>query len=412
VSAWLVALPLLAVAGLAVLAVRLLALPAARLHGPAGRLPVPGFLAARRFAAARTVSAAALVAVAVPVGLLVAGASLTASVRETVQAKTATYVGAEVALRTDAKPGVTPDTGGLGTAVTTLPEGKAADATDLPLLAVDPATFAGFAYWRGRFAADPLPDLLGRLGPARGGALPVIAVDSRRDIGVVYLRTTTVKVTVVGRATAFPGLRSAATPLLVVDRAALPRLDPYAARGEEVWTSTADAGGAARAVSAGGLRVTGRVTSEAILRNTDLYPLTWTFGYVEVLAGLAGGIGVCALLLYLAARQRSRTAAYALSRRMGLTRRTHLASLAIELAAAVGIGALLGVLLARLVLEPVVRVLDLEPGRPPYTAVPVLSVPAVLAVLAAAVLLVLLGALATQLVADRARPADVLRGAE
>jgi hypothetical protein len=42
----------------------------------------------------------------------------------------------------------------------------------------------------------------------------------------------------------------------------------------------------------------------------------------------------------------------------------------------------------------------------------VLSVPAVLAVLAAAVLLVLLGALATQLVADRARPADVLRGAE
>jgi hypothetical protein len=42
----------------------------------------------------------------------------------------------------------------------------------------------------------------------------------------------------------------------------------------------------------------------------------------------------------------------------------------------------------------------------------VLSWPAVLAVAVGAVLLVLLGALTTQAVADRARAADVLRGAE
>ena len=69
-------------------------------------------------------------------------------------------------------------------------------------------------------------------------------------------------------------------------------------------------------------------------------------------------------------------------------------------------------LLARLVLAPVTQVLELDPGRPPYATVLVLSWPAVLAVAVGAVLLVLLGALTTQAVADRARAADVLRGAE
>lgn len=97
---------------------------------------------------------------------------------------------------------------------------------------------------------------------------------------------------------------------------------------------------------------------------------------------------------------------------MGRTRRAHVASLLVELTVAVGLGALVGVVLARLVLTPVVRVLNLEPGRPPYPAVLVVSAGAVLAVVAGAVALVLLGTLATQVVADQARPADVLRGVE
>jgi putative ABC transport system permease protein len=412
VSPGIVALPLLALTGLTVFVVRLLVLPVPRLRGPADRLPVPGFLAARRLAAARTVSAAALVAVALPVGLLVTCASLAASSAETVHAKTATYVGAEVALRTDAAPGATPAAGGHGTVVSTFDEGLATDGTGLPVLAVDPATFVRYAYWRDEFAGVPLPELLARLGPPRDGRLPAILAGTGRDYGQVGLRSTTVPVRIVGRARAFPGMRSVAAPMLVVARGALPRIDPYTDRSEEVWTSAADAGAAAAAIGHGGMRVTGRVTEDAIVRNTDLYPLTWTFGYVEVLAGLAGVIGVCALLLYLAARQRSRTAAYALSRRMGLTRRAHLTSLLLELGVAVGTGALTGVLLARAVLDPVVRVLQLEPGRPPYRSQLVLSAPAVVAVLVAAVLLVLFGALATQAVADRTRAADVLRGAQ
>jgi len=125
---------------------------------------------------------------------------------------------------------------------------------------------------------------------------------------------------------------------------------------------------------------------------------------------LAGVIGVLALMLYLAARQRTRVAAYALSRRMGLTRRRHVLSLLVELAVAVGIGAVLGTVLARLVLVPVVPLLDLKPGWPPEATTLVLPTGVLLGVLTAAVAVVLSGALAAQLVADRTRPADVLRG--
>lgn len=406
-----VAFPLLLLAGLTVLCVRLLALPAARLRWLADRLPAPGFLALGRLAAGRAVAAVVIVAVALPVGVLVTCASLTDSVRATVEAKTSTYVGAEVVLRTDAAPGATPATGDRGTPVSRLPEALTADSRELPVLGVDPATFARYAYWRGSFAADPLPVLLDRLGPAGAdGRVPAVLAGSRQDVSSVSLRSSTLAVDVVARTTAFPGMQTLASPLLVVDRSALGGLDRYVDRTEEVWTTDRDAGPAATAAGAGGVRVTDRLSGEEIVANTSLYPLTWTFGYVQALAGLAGIIGVLALLLYLAARQRSRTAAYALSRRMGLTRRRHLLSLVIELAVAVGTGVLLGVALARLALTPVVRLLRLQPGRPPRATELVLSAGTLAGVLAAAVVLVLAGALATQLVADRARPADVLRG--
>lgn len=408
----LVMFPLLLIAGLVVLTVRLLGLPAGRLAGLAGRLPVPGFLAARRLAAARTVSAVVLVAVALPVGVLVACASLTATVEATVQAKATTYVGAQVTLRTDARPAGTPATGGLGTPVSQLPGGLSTEPAELPVLGVDPATFARYAYWRKSYAAEPLPDLLARLGPAGpDGAVPaILAGRTRSAVGAVTLRSSRLPVRVVGRAVAFPGMRSLATPLLVVDRRALAGVDRFAERTEEVWTDAPAAAAVARSIGAGGDRVTRRVEADTIVRATDVYPLTWTFGYVQALAGLAGVIGATALLLYLAARQRSRTAAYVLSRRMGLSRRAHVGSLLAELSLAVGLGAVLGVLLARLALGPVVEVLRLQPGRPPLAIGLVVPAAAVVAVAAGAVALVLLGTAVTQLAADRTRPADVLRG--
>lgn len=408
-----VALPLLLIAGLAVLAVRLAGLPAGRLGGFARRAPVPVFLALRRLTGARAVSAVVLVAVAVPVGVQVVCASLTASVQETVRTGTRTYVGAEVTLRTDAAPGVTPDSGGRGTPVSQLPDGLTELSSELPVLGVDPATFARYAFWRGDFATEPLPELLARLGPppVAGGRVPaILAGASRLSVGTVALRSSRLPVDVVAQVATFPGMRTLATPLLVVDRRALVGVDRFTERTEEVWTDDRDAAAVGRSIGAGGLRVTRRVDEQTILRATDIYPLTWTFGYVQALASLAGAISVTALLLYLAARQRTRTASYVLSRRMGLTKRAHVASLVAELSVAVGGGAVAGTLLAWLVLQPVVRLLELEPGRPPAGVTVVLSPQALLGALAVAVAVVLLGALAAQLIADRARPAEVLRG--
>ena len=407
-----VAFPLLLLAGLVVLCVRLLTLPAGRLRRLADRLPVPGFLALRRLTGARAVSAVVLVAVALPVGVLVTCASLTVSVRETVRAKSRTYVGTDLALRTDAMPGSTPDTGGRGTPVSRLPDATTPQFTQLPVMGVDPATFARYAYWNGQFDPAPLSALLARLGPPEAdGRIPaILAGDSRQDVRVLSLRSSLLKVHVVARVAAFPGMQTLASPLLVVDRHALSGLDRFAERTEEVWTTNRDAGPAGAAIAAGGIRVTGRLSGDDIVRNTELYPLTWTFGYVGALAVLAGVIGVLALMLYLAARQRTRVAAYALSRRMGLTRRRHVLSLLVELAVAVGIGAVLGTVLARLVLVPVVPLLDLKPGWPPEATTLVLPTGVLLGVLTAAVAVVLSGALAAQLVADRTRPADVLRG--
>ena len=52
------------------------------------------------------------------------------------------------------------------------------------MLAVDPATLPGTAYWRDEFADRSLPDLLTALaGPATGGRLPAIVVDPRGELG-------------------------------------------------------------------------------------------------------------------------------------------------------------------------------------------------------------------------------------
>ena len=95
---------------------------------------------------------------------------------------------------------------------------------------------------------------------------------------------------------------------------------------------------------------------------------------------------------------------------MGLTRRRHVGSLLTELLLAVGLGAAAGVGLAVLVLAPVLDLMEIDPGRRPAGVGLVLPAPAVLAVLVGTVALVVLGAAFTQAVADRARPADVLRG--
>jgi putative ABC transport system permease protein len=319
--------PLLLVTGSALLVVRLFDALLPYLGRAATRLPAAAYLAARRLAGSRVATAGIVAAVALPLGLLVLSGSLTASVEETTLAKVRTYVGAPVALRTAVPPGTPVDVGGRATKVTVILDGFSG-GLEMPVLGVDPDTFARYAYWQDDFAAAPLPDLLGRLGPpGRGESIRAILAGAgpTRTVDTVTMWFTDYPVRVVARTEAFPGMRLQRAPLLIVDERALAQVAPDPKR-VELWTSQANAAGTLAALR--GLEVQATSVRPAdILSQTRLYPITWTFGYLQGLAALAGAISVTGLMLYLAARQRSRLASYALGRRMGVGRGTHLASL-------------------------------------------------------------------------------------
>jgi putative ABC transport system permease protein len=139
--------------------------------------------------------------------------------------------------------------------------------------------------------------------------------------------------------------------------------------------------------------------------------VTWTFGYLQALAVLIGLIAVAGLFLYLSARQRATLVSYVLLRRIGLSRRGHLGSLAGELAGVLTSGWLFGAACAVGFAAAVRGLLDVNQLYPPGG---LLRIPVGLLLLGAAVLLAVAagGALGTQRVADRADPAALLRGAD
>jgi putative ABC transport system permease protein len=136
--------------------------------------------------------------------------------------------------------------------------------------------------------------------------------------------------------------------------------------------------------------------------------VSWSFGYLSALAALVGLVAIGGLLLYLETRQRSRMASYALGRRMGLGRGTHLRSLLAELGVLLGLAWVIGAGLAWAAVLMVYRRLDIDVTRPPA---PLLTVPvlAFLGSAAAVAVVVALAALYAQRSADRADVSEVLR---
>ena len=63
-------------------------------------------------------------------------------------------------------------------------------------------------------------------------------------------------------------------------------------------------------------------TTDDVLRRPDFRAQDWSLAYLQVLAASAAALAIGALLLNLAERQRSRSLASAMVRRMGVTRRS------------------------------------------------------------------------------------------
>ena len=404
-----VVFPLLFILGGSVLAVRLLTLLLPLLSARATGLPAAWYLAARRLTAARVAAVVLLAAAAAPVAIAVYAAGLTGGSQQTLDAKARVFTGAAISVETTGQLARTATTDEIGTIVRRYSYGTVG-GTRVAVLAVDPATLAGTAYWRDEFAGRSLPDLLTALaGPATGGRLPAIVVDPARELGPtadVALGTSTARVATATTASLFPG-RRLPDPMIIVDRTRLGPIDPHAGSFDELWTN-GPAAPAAAAVLAQDRLIFDTIDQAQVFDAADYLGITWTFGYLTALAGLVGLVSVGALLLYVETRQRTRVATYALGRRMGLSRATHLRSLLAELGLLLGLAYVVGVALSWVALGLVHGLLDVDPARPPASLL-VLPVGVLVGVAVAVAAVAALTALHAQRVADRTPPAETLR---
>jgi len=410
VNPWLVTFGLLGTAGAVLLLARVLIALLPWIRRRTAAAPTPLHLAVRRLAGLRTATAAVLVATAMPVAILGYAGAITRSTDASVLAKARTYAGTEHAIVLNAAPAQTLPVGGTGTQVSVIRDVKTVAGDETEVLGIDPATFARFAYTDRHVFGSGLPGLVRRLDapglPALAIRCPACGPQVRMTLGRSELTAT-----VVGTADLFPGIRVRGAALLVVPRSALRDIDPYSQRLEEIWTTSDLLPAAVDTVTRAGRPPLREVSPAQFLGSTQLLPVTWTFGYLQALAVLIGLIGMAGLFLFLSARQRSTLVSYVLLRRIGLTRRAHLGSLAGELAGVLAVGWLLGAACAVGSAAAVRGLLDVNPIYPPGAR---LALPLALLAAGIGVLLVVAaaGALGTQRVADAAEPATLLRGAD
>lgn len=404
VDLWLVAVPLLFLAAACIAAARGIIALLRPLRARSRRWSVALFTGIARAVAARPVSALMLVAVALPISVLTYSAGLTTTNEVTLEAKARVVVGSDRAVISVDQIQPTPALDDVGTVVVRYDRALAGDQ-DLTVLAVEPGTFARWAFWDIRFADLPLDELLRRLQRASGDRISALAVGLPLGPVNLDLGTTEVPAAVVAAPATFPGRRSP-DPLVIVDVAALGEVDGSAGRVSEVWTTrSADQ---VRTALPEGVRTSRVFDRDTVFDVANFRSVTWTFGYLQALAALIGVIGAGGLLLYLETRQRARIAAYAMARRMGMTGGTHLRSLLVELGGLLGAALLVGAAAGWAVVLVIYRLVDIDPNRPPG---PLLTTPTA-ALLAAATATVLAGALAAlyaHLAATRASTAQVLR---
>ena len=412
----LVLFPLLAIAGLAGLATRAAARLLRRARPPltaaSAARPAP-ILALRRLVAASRTVLLLVTGSAVALGLLTYSGALVASTGSGAADKARVLVGSDTNLQLlgEAPPGVT--AGLPATVVRRFQEVRLTlDSRPVDMIGVDPASFASGAFWRQGFADASLGRLLGRLDQAPPGRLAAVlagpAVADARAVDVGRVRQA---VTVVATARAFPGMTSSDRSLLVVSSAgfdaAAGRKRDQASWWTELW-ARGDPGAALAALRRAGQAPAAVTTAAGQMRTAAFVAQAWTFRLLSALGVLAGMVALVGLVLYAQARQRGRVIAYALTRRMGLSRAAHRRSVFWELAGLLGFAFLLGAGLAVVAAAAVLPRLDPMPELPPSLG---LELPgAVLAgTLGCVLLAALAGAVLVQRAADRAKVAEVMR---
>ncbi|MDJ0925261.1 MAG: hypothetical protein QNJ77_11925 [Acidimicrobiia bacterium] len=403
--------PLLVFAGVVLLVAALL-IVAFPLVKRIGAVTHAAYLASRRVATAPTLVLALIAGAALPVATLVYAASLTRSATSTIDAKGRSFIGADVSTPVF---GVIEPPGELGDVSTIVIKTERAELADtlVDVLAVDSETFTGGAYWHDSFAPMPLQEILDTLAVDPGaGPLSAIAANGSLAGGTLESRSGDVDVRVMATIDAFPGM-TRGRPLVIVNR------DHYVdALGDAegwlrssrylMWTMDRSETEIEEAMGAAGVGFAYTVAATTTLDQLRFAAVVWTFDFLEIYAALGGLIAIGAVLLYVDARQRSRNLSYVLARRMGLRRREHLAAGFMEMATLTILGALSGVVAARLAAGLLYAVLDAVPETPPSPRwIGALDL-SLLSLLAAAIVAAIAAVLA-QRTADNADATELLR---
>jgi putative ABC transport system permease protein len=415
---FLLAFPLALIAGTAGLGARAVRAGFERLRQRSGRFRASAYLAVHRLAAGSMLTVILLSAAGLSLGVFVQAQTLVRSLRRTVEANAHVFVGSDVRVLVDAD---RPVPGGVPFPITRVTRVAHAgtftrSGLEYDLLAVDPGSFAGAAYWSESFSRAPLQEMVAALGD-EGGGLPVILVGGvASGVSGIDINGEDLSIRVVGHADAFPGMLGR-RPMVVVDGEAL----DAAYRGPADPRSGSDASwelwvrGPSRLV-VGALIRSGFVPGQILTadRVEDIPYITATIATFVVLnaLGLAAAVlVVVGLLMYLEARRRSQLVAYGLSLRMGMTEAGHQRSITLELGTmllgALVVGAGIG-LAAAFVIS---RFLDPLESIPPT---PLFEVPVGLIALTAGVLAAaaVIGARAMQRRARRTSFAEVMRVAD
>jgi putative ABC transport system permease protein len=403
-------LPLLAAAGLAGLATRLVR---RALRRPAGGAP-PLYLARRRLAAARGLLVLLTVTAAVSFGAFAYAEALASSLDTNTSLKAYVANGSDVSSIVD--PSQTLPAGfpypvakvsqSFNTARLT------ATGSSVELLAGDPAAMASVIHWRGDWGRDPRPALR-RLAQAPGTPLPILVSADAGSPTALWLAGRRVPARVVGTVDAFPGM-TFGQPLVVASQRQLDsveqRLDvptdqglPYSLLWAKGPTAAVEAALVAHHVDPYYL------TSVAhILDSPDVTNVTRTYGFMRAVAVAAGLLSLVALLLYLQARQRTQLVSNAFLRRMGMRGPAQAASLALEAAGLVLFSTVIGTAAALVAARPLIPHVDPLPTLPPSAVLHVPWVVLAIAVLVAVAVAALAGAAASA-AAARGKVGEALR---
>ena len=377
------------------------------------RRRITPYLTLRRLSRSRAVAIGLIVGTALPCCLLMYGSTVTNTVSTEVTLKYETNLGAPHVLQIYGVHDKLIDPKGRGTQVVIYRQAVTlGDDTPAYVLGVDPKTFNDFAF------VDPKQSsAVEQLGPTGSdGALPAILVNlgGATDTDRLHVGSTTFQLHQVATTDVFPGLRNSAFPMIVVDSHALSTVDDAVTAGAQTerlnqfWTNAHQYGRARALIGANHFSVLFELTSDVVVGTTGLLPVTWLFGYLRALAVLIGVVAIAGLVFGLAARTRRRRVSYVLSRRMGMSKIAHLNSLLMELTLIIGLGWLAGSGLGVGSFGFVYKAFDVYPELAPGASFAVPSSPILVTALISAAI-VLLASIATHALAERTRPAEILR---